>query len=308
MRYSPSSEFDSTRVWRRVIVYFLIGGLLVLGGFGYWAWRQTEQQIHDKLHIEARLAANSARSVFQGLTDDLPYLALQLVDRGGESLTAEYGLLKMYQDHHPYVASFVLFAPDGRMLLNTARPCCSAGLPDPRQHEAFLKSLLNTFKVPGVWIGQTQRGLVLHEWRIPVRYVVRDAHGNARAILQASVLLSYLVKQWVRDPLLSDTALGLLRMDGLHIAREPAPDPQRIYSTRMAGPLARVMSGVSYSVSGGGPGGPGSLGMSIGSSQFIAKENYKIAAFGIGAIFLAGIGILFWKRSRKASDELGDAS
>lgn len=69
-----------------------------------------------------------------------------------------------------------------------------------------------------------------------------------------------------------------------------------------------VMSGVSYSVSGGGPGGPGSLGMSIGSSQFIAKENYKIAAFGIGAIFLAGIGILFWKRSRKASDELGDAS
>lgn len=250
MRYSPSSEFDSVRVWRRVIGYFLVGGLLVISGFGYWAWQQTQQQIHDKLHIEARLAANSARSVFQGLTDDLPYLALQLSERGGESLFDDYALLRTYQDHHPYVASFVLFAPDGKMLLNTARPCCSAGLPDPRQHPAFLKSLRHTLNVPGVWIGQTQQGLVLHDWRIPVRYVVRDEYGNARMILQASVLLSYLVDQWGRDPLLSDSALGLLRTDGLHIARVPAPDPRRLYATRMTGPLATILNADAHTPSG----------------------------------------------------------
>ncbi|MEJ2654965.1 MAG: EAL domain-containing protein [Acidihalobacter sp.] len=241
MRYSPSSEFDSIRVWRRVIWYFVAAGLLVIGGFGYWGWLQTEQQIRDKLHIEARLTANSARSVFQGLTDDLPYLALQLRDHGGISLADDYDLLKTYQDHHPYVASFVLFAADGQMLFNTARPCCSIGLPDLREHPAFLKSLQNTLNVPGVWIGQTQRGLVLHQWRIPVRYVIRDQYGNARMILQASVLLRYLIDQWVRDPQLSSTALGLLRVDGLQIARVPAPNPQRLYGTRMTGPLEKIL-------------------------------------------------------------------
>ncbi len=290
MRYSPSSEFDGIRVWRRVIVYFLVGGLLVIGGFGYWTWKQTQQQIHDKLHIEARLAANSARSVFQGLSDDLPYLARQLSDQGGESLAADYDLLKTYQDHHPYVASFVLFAPDGKMLLNTARPCCSQGLPDPRRHAAFLKSLRNTLNVPGVWIGQTQPGLVLHEWRIPVRYVLRDEYGNARAILQASVLLSYLTKQWVRDPLLSDTALGLLRMDGLHIARVPAPDPQILYETRMTGPLVAVLKARPQARSGDYEGVVGADGRHrIG--EYVSLPDFPIVAYASAPWHLV---ILHW--------------
>ena len=57
-----------------------------------------------------------------------------------------------------------------------------------------------------------------------------------------------------------------------------------------------VMSGVSYSVSGGGPGGPGSLGMPIGSSQFVTQESQKIVALGIGGVILAGIALWFWKR------------
>ncbi|MEJ2479803.1 MAG: EAL domain-containing protein [Acidihalobacter sp.] len=328
MRYSPSSEFDSVRVWRRVIGYFLIGGLLVIGGFGYWAWLQTEQQIHDRLHIEARLAANSARSVFQGLTDDLPYLALQLSDRGGASLVDDYGLLKTYQDHHPYVASFVLFSPDGRMLLNTARPCCSVGLPDPRMHPAFLKSLRKTLNVPGVWIGQTQKGLVLHDWRIPVRYVIRDEYGNARMILQASVLLSYLVKQWVRDPLLADTALGLLRMDGLHIARLPAPDPQRLYDTRMTGPLATILKTDPTTRSGAFDGVVGADGQHrIG--EYVRLSDFPVVAYasapwrlviwqwwngvspflGLGLLSLAGfVGLTRMQvlRERRHASELAD--
>ena len=64
-----------------------------------------------------------------------------------------------------------------------------------------------------------------------------------------------------------------------------------------------VMSGVSYSVSGGGPGGPGSLGMSISGSQFVAQESQKIAALGIGGVILAGIALWFWKRRSQVRDD-----
>lgn len=62
-----------------------------------------------------------------------------------------------------------------------------------------------------------------------------------------------------------------------------------------------VMSGVSYSVSAGGPGGPGWLGASIGGSQFASKEGQEITAIGFGAILTIGIGIWLSKRCNRVA-------
>ncbi|WP_198034131.1 EAL domain-containing protein [Acidihalobacter ferrooxydans] len=235
-RPDTSGEFDSLRVWRRVIVYSLVVAVTIILGFAVWAWLNTLQQQRGKLRIEARLTANSARALFAGLANDLPYLSRQINAAGLESTHRVYALLSAYQRSHPGVASLVLFSPGGSMRVNTARPCCAV-LPDTRGHPGIYRSLLNTLHAKGLWIGQTQKGLVLGKWRIPIRYVIRSARGEPRAILQASVLLKTLTRQWHGAALPAGTAVGLIRTDGVHIARLPASHVQRLYSTPADGPL-----------------------------------------------------------------------
>ncbi len=229
------------RLWRRITLLFVSGGVLVLAAFAVWSWRQTFDRIDSELGIEVAMAANGVDATLSALGNDLPYLGGQLPAHAqGDFRARSYALLKAYQRHHSSVASVVLFEPDGRMLINTARPL-GAPLPDPRRRPAVLASIRAALGVRGIWIGKTQKGLVLGAWRIPVRYAVRAPDGRARFILQASMLLTTLTRHWRAARMSSGMAIGLLRFDGLHVARLPAPNPERLYTTRMAGPLMQAL-------------------------------------------------------------------
>lgn len=211
----------------------------MLAGVSLWAWQQTRSELLSNLRVVAQFVSDNAQAVFDELGNDLPYLSQQLRHEP-DNLAANYTLLKTYQDFHPSVASMALFAPDGKMLLNTDRPFGSR-LPDPRDNPAFRASLEATLKSEGPWIGLTQFGLVLGAWRIPVRYVVRYPDGKPRYIIQAAVLLQHITSAWAHMTLPTDTAIGLIRTDGYHIARLPTANPRRIYSIQMKGSLIQEL-------------------------------------------------------------------
>ncbi|HQU16369.1 MAG: hypothetical protein B7Z66_12950 [Chromatiales bacterium 21-64-14] len=236
----PAPVPEPERLWRRVTALFVAGGLLVLIVFGVWSWQETYDRVDSALTIEVRMAADAVQAALRGLGNDLPYLGELLLQQTPPSLEGRYRILHTYDSRHPDVASMVLFTPDGRMLLNTARPL-GARLPDPRRHPAILASIRAALRAPDLWVGRTQKGLVLGAWRIPVRYVVRGPRGTPRYILQASMLLSTLTRDWVQIQLSSGAAIGLIRNDGIHLARLPAPHPERLYSTTMTGPLIETM-------------------------------------------------------------------
>ena len=237
------------RLWRRVTLLFVSGGVLVLAVFAVWSWRLTFDRVHSELSIEVAMAANGVDAIFSGLGNDLPYLGEQLPAQG-DFRARSYALLKAYQRYHPSVASMVLFAPDGRMLINTARPL-DAPLPDPRRHPAVLESIRAALGARGIWIGKTQKGLVLGAWRIPVRYTVRAPDGRPRFILQASMLLTTLIDRWRAERRSPTMAIGLIGLDGLHVARLPEPNPKRLYATRMAGPLMQILTRHPHRATGG---------------------------------------------------------
>ncbi|MGA7800513.1 MAG: EAL domain-containing protein [Gammaproteobacteria bacterium] len=234
-----SGERRFLRLWRTVLGVFLGGGLIVLLGFAIWSWQDTFEKQQAEIGGEAKLVADGVEAYLTGLGDDLPYLGEWLASQP-RTVPAMYRALKAYQAHHPLVASMVLFAPDGRMIVNTARPA-GAVLPDPRKHPAFGNSIRATLKISGIWIGRTQQGLVLKFWRIPVRYVVRDAAGRPLYILQASIPLTTLTREWPELRKLHGAAVGVVRTDGYHVARLPAPDPHTLYNKPMAGPLMQQL-------------------------------------------------------------------
>ncbi|HKK13699.1 MAG TPA: EAL domain-containing protein [Gammaproteobacteria bacterium] len=228
-----------SRLWGVMVGVFLGGGLLVLLAFGLWSWQDTRVKLQAEIAGEAKLVADGVEAYLTGLGDDLPYLG-EWLKAGPHTQAQMYRFLRSYQEHHPNVASVVLFAPDGRMLLNTAEPL-KAKLPDPREHPAFVDSIRATLHTNGIWVGKTQRGLVLKFWRIPVRYVVRSPGGKPEYILQASLPLARLVQEWPGLRHLHNGAIGLIRADGLHVARLPEPDPERLYSHVMTGPLMQAL-------------------------------------------------------------------
>ena len=234
-REDRSGERRFLRLWRIVLGVFLGGGLLVLLSFGLWSWQDTFEKQQAEIGGETKLVADGVEAYLTGLGDDLPYLG-DWISSQPRTVPQMYQALKAYQDHHPLVASMVLFAPDGRMILNTARPL-DATLPDPRKHPAFVDSIRATLHTSGIWIGRTQQGLVLKFWRIPVRYVVRDGDGRPLYILQASIPLTTLTREWPGLRKLHGAAVGVIRTDGLHVARLPASHPARLYSKPMDGPL-----------------------------------------------------------------------
>lgn len=211
----------------------------MLTGISLWAWQQTRSELLTNLRVVAQFVADNALAIFDELGNDLPYLSRQLSVNGGD-LAADYELLQTYQKYHPSVASMALFAPDGKMLLNTKRPF-GAPLPDPRAQPSFRASLEKTLKSSRPWIGMTQYGLVLDAWRIPVRYVVRYPDGKPRYIIQAAVKLDQITSAWAHMTLPMNTAVGLIRTDGYHIARLPAANPVRVYSKQMRGSLIQEL-------------------------------------------------------------------
>lgn len=228
-------------LWRRLTLLFVVGGLVVLVAFGVWSWFEAYSRVDSELSVEVAMAANGVQAMLAGLGNDLPYLGGQLPPRDRPQFRRRaYALLRSYQEHHPSVASMVLFAPDGRMLVNSARPF-DAPLPDPRRHPRILASIRAALGTRGLWVGRTQRGLVLGDWRIPVRYAVRTPAGTPRFILQASILLKTLTDRWRFERMSASMAVGLITLNGMHVARLPGPNPARLYSTRMAGPLMQAL-------------------------------------------------------------------
>lgn len=234
-----SGERRFVRLWAVLMAVFVGGGLIVLSAFALWSWQDTFEKHKAEIAGEARLVADGVEAHLAGLGDDLPYLGGWITSQP-RTISQIYHALKTYQEHHPIVASMVLFAPNGRMLLNTTRPL-GAVLPDPRKHPAFVRSIRAALKTPGIWIGRTQRGLVLKFWRIPVRYAVRGANGRSLYILQASIRVTALTQEWSDLGTLHGAAVGVIGTDGFHIARMPAPDPAKLYRRPMHGPLMRQL-------------------------------------------------------------------
>ncbi|HEB80404.1 MAG TPA: hypothetical protein ENI71_00840, partial [Chromatiales bacterium] len=89
-----SRALEPGRLWRRITLLFVSGGVLVLAVFAVWSWRQTFDRINSKLAIEVTMAANGVDAILSGLGNDLPYLGGQLPAHAqGDFRARSYALL-----------------------------------------------------------------------------------------------------------------------------------------------------------------------------------------------------------------------
>ncbi|MFZ5658402.1 MAG: putative bifunctional diguanylate cyclase/phosphodiesterase [Pseudomonadota bacterium] len=227
---------------RTATTTFLVLGLFALVVYGFLSWRQEKADLQNSLAIQANFVAASSEHFFASVSSGLDLLGQLLLERDVLQRPQDVlPLLGAFQSRHEEIASIVIFSSDGQMLANSATAPGSR-LPDLRRHPDFLQALRADMQSPATYVvGRTQYGLVVRQWRIPLRHTVRDARNRPLLVLQASIPVNRQTELWRAIPLLPGTSIGLLRDDGYHQSRWPVPATTRLYTTKVNGPLLRAM-------------------------------------------------------------------
>lgn len=242
---SPSSAAarDSfAKTLRLATLTFLAFGAIAVLVYIVLSWRQAREEMKNNLAIQASFAAASSQDFFDKIGINLAMLGHMMVREGfPDDREAGVSLLTVFESRYPEIASMVLFRPDGQMLANTFSKS-KAALPDLRRHPAFLRALEEDIRSRNPYsVGRTQKGLVLNQWRIPIRHVVRGPDGRPLFVIQATILAKQQADLWQAIPLYPGTSIGLLRDDRYQQSRWPATDLGDLYNKRFTGPLVQAI-------------------------------------------------------------------
>ena len=230
------------KILRNAVLSFMLLASLALGAYSLYSWQREEQETRDNLNTLSIFLATISQSFFDSLGNGLVSLGHSLEKSNvlGNPETARDELL-LFQGRYPEVKSLVIFAPDGRMLLNTAvEP--GKRLPDFRTDPPYIKQLLADFaQTERYTIGAPEFGKALKRWRFALRHVVRGTDGRPRFLLQAAVPLEQEGSFLQQLPLPISSVIGLVRVDGYEQARWPIKDANKIYGQPSKGPALRMI-------------------------------------------------------------------
>ncbi|WP_051180770.1 EAL domain-containing protein [Thermithiobacillus tepidarius DSM 3134] len=242
LAFRPQFRNSFATLLRAATTTFLVLGLFALAVYGFLSWRQEKEDLQNSLAIQASFAAASSEHFFASVSSGLDLLGQLLLERDVLQRPQDaLPLLGAFRSRHEEIASMAIFSSDGQMLANSAAAPGSR-LPDLRRHPDFLQTLRADMQSPAAYVvGRTQYGLVVRQWRIPLRHTVRDARNRPLLVLQASIPVQQKTTLWQAIPLLPGTSIGLVRDDGYHQSRWPAPQPERVYLTRARGPLMQAL-------------------------------------------------------------------
>jgi diguanylate cyclase (GGDEF)-like protein len=127
------------------------------------------------------------------------------------------------------------------MVINTAtRP--GDPLPDFRRSADYMALFQAAVRDDAVYaIGRPEYGQVLHQWRFPFRYTVRDEAGQVLFVIQAAIPLERGMPFLRNISLPPHSLLGIVREDGFQQVRWPVDDPGKVYGKRLNGPLIKAI-------------------------------------------------------------------
>jgi hypothetical protein len=110
-----------TRLLRNSVLALVIGGTAALFAYSLLSWNREEREVRDNLSIQSSFLAAVSDSFFDNLGNGLSPLG-QLLDKSGilENPQACRGILTEFQKRHREIAAMAVFAPNGKMLINTA--------------------------------------------------------------------------------------------------------------------------------------------------------------------------------------------
>jgi diguanylate cyclase (GGDEF)-like protein len=231
-----------SRLLRRAFFAFLAMGLLGFVALGIVSWDREQKDARQNLSVLSEFMASATQAFFDDLGHGLTPLGelLQRIDVLHHPEDARPYLQK-FQARYPQIGAMAVIDPSGRMLINTAsRP--GTPLPDFRRTTAYLAPFRAALSAPALYtIGPPEYGQVLHEWRFPFRYTMRDEQDHALFMIQAAIPLEsgmHFLREMSLPP---NSLVGILREDGLQQARWPVNDPDKVYGKLLNGPLVKAI-------------------------------------------------------------------
>ena len=230
------------KILRNSVLSFMLAASLALGAYSLYSWQREEHEVKENLSVLSSFLASASQSFFDNLGNGLVSLGKSLekskILDNPEEVREE---LISFQLRYPEVKAMVVFAPDGRMLLNTA-VAPRQPLPDFRVDPPYIQQLRQDFQVNQRYIiGAPEYGKALKRWRFALRHVVRRADGTPLFLVQASVPLEQEGTFLHQLPAPKSSIIGLLREDGFQQARWPLSNPDMVYGAPSRGPAMRMI-------------------------------------------------------------------
>ena len=230
------------KILRNSVLSFMLAASLALGAYSLYSWQREEHEVKENLSVLSSFLASASQSFFDNLGNGLVSLGKSLekskILDNPEEVREE---LISFQLRYPEVKAMVVFAPDGRMLLNTA-VAPRQPLPDFRVDPPYIQQLRQDFQDNQHYIiGAPEYGKALKRWRFALRHVVRGADGTPLFLVQASVPLEQEGTFLHQLPAPKSSIIGLVREDGFQQARWPLSNPDMVYGVPSRGPAMRMI-------------------------------------------------------------------
>lgn len=220
--------------WVLSSLLLLFAGLGLAAAFATWSWHQVRTDLSTQLRLTNTLAADASRYRLLSVTEDLPELARQIESSPGE--TARSRILQNYISYHRRVAALALFDSGGRTL--AMAPKTPTAMLPPLQ--AQVAEALSQADANGVWVGRTFAIAQAAQRWVPLFLCHRNPRGEKDYVLAAFLRVRDIASDWKYLDLPKGSAIGLIRNDGMHIARLPATNPEKLYRMPMKGPLMQA--------------------------------------------------------------------
>ena len=214
------------------------------------SFHSVEHRQIRRLSLVSGLFARSTEDTLRHYEHGLHALGQQLLTLGPTRHPRRTEVrLRHFQKANPELRAVVMLAPSGQILASS-RKTSDAPLPD-LSGPTFAKGIQLTMAAHSLVVGPTERGLIAHQWIIPLRYAVRDRVGRVRFLLSAVLPVSSEQALWNNLPIPADLLGGLLSDDGYLIFIWPPPaHPQRVYGRPQNGILIRTLRARKFATSG----------------------------------------------------------
>ena len=188
-------------------VFLLIYGAVIT----WYSWTDEKSEAIKNLATITELESKAINSYFQHLENDLKGLAEDLPNQNDRvDLDRAYLLVKRLKERHSELFNVTLIGPDGEVLLTAKNPPGTTRT--TLANEISFIKFIEEFKQGRVLsIGQPLVGVVNRVVIVPVRYAIRDQHGNLRYIVSANLPHEYLRSFWMNAPITATAAIGLMR-------------------------------------------------------------------------------------------------
>ncbi|MHB9118776.1 MAG: EAL domain-containing protein [Burkholderiales bacterium] len=196
------------------------------------SWAQLKQVQLQQMGSAVTLIAGQTETRFDFIGANLDKLGDDLLRVDGlKHPDAALALLHEFKTKHSDIGGASIVLPNGQLLLSTElKP--GAKPPNILVKPGWAEDFHADLQARGLSVNRPQFGYLLQKWFIPLRFAVRNTHGEPVFLLQTSILLDRQQALWRNLNFAEHPAVGLLREDGYLLSRYPSKPDSKIYQNK----------------------------------------------------------------------------